>query len=867
MRKALAACCAVAGWLLVAQAVAAQNLGSELNRGWQFRQAGQPESSWRKATVPGDVHLDLLANKQIPDPFARENEAKLQWIEKEGWEYRLNFNVSAAMLQRINVDLVFEGIDGPATVWLNDAEVLKATNSFRLWRVPAKSHLKTGQNTLRVLFASPIKEAETLAAQDPWIAKSKTEPKTLLRKPAYEYGWDWGPRFVTSGLWRPVRLEGWDAVRIADLAIRQKSVTRDVAQLTAQVEIEVARAGSGRVELRATGGGKAIAASKAVTLRTGSNLVEIPLVVRNPKLWFPAGYGAQPLYRFTARVVDGDSRMAETKTVATGLRSIELRRERDLWGRSFEFVVNGIPVFAKGADVIPFDSFPNRVGQAQYRRILESARAANMNMIRQWGGGYYESDAFYALCDRLGLMVWQDFQFGNDWQPGLESFLHNVDAEAHDQIRRLRNHPSIVLWCGNNETELAYNWAPRIALPAEVRSHILQDYIVLFNGSDGVLKRAVEQLDAETPYWPSSPTANGDKITASSHSGDEHIWDVWHQHSSFSAYEQHHARFVSEFGFQSFPELKTVESFTTPTDRASIFTPVMKAHQKNAAGNAILREYLLKDYPEPKDFASFLYVSQVLQAEGVKIGAEHFRRSRPETMGSLFWQLNDCWPVASWSSIDYAGRWKALQYYARRFYAPVLVSPHMEAGAVKFFIVSDKTDAEKLTLRTRLMTMDGKTLLEESKPVEVAPLASKAYLDWSLKRLADAGATDTARVFVVAELMKGKQTVSRNLLYLAPTRTVQLKPIALTTEVAGAKGRYTIRVSSPALARDVFLSFGNLEVQLDDNYFDLLPGEMITIHAITKAPLKALRDQLKVVSLIDAFSTSSTRCATIGAMR
>ena len=341
----------------------------------------------------------------------------------------------------------------------------------------------------------------------------------------------------------------------------------------------------------------------------------------------------------------------------TGLRSIVLDRHPDKWGRSFQLVVNGIPVFAKGADVIPFDSFPNRVTTADYRRILESARDANMNMIRHWGGGYYETDEFYQICDELGILVWQDFMFGNDWQPGTYSFKLNIEAEAEDQVRRLRNHPSIVLWCGNNETEGAMGWVPRPALPADVRYQMWQDYLTEFSG---ILPRVVARLEPEVPYWPSSPSADYEALSAiTTRAAMRTSGTCGTVACPFSTYETHHARFVTEYGFQSFPEMKTIEAFTEPADRTSIFTPVMLAHQKNNEGNSIIHDYLLKDYPEPKDFASFLYVSQVLQAEGIKIGAEHFRRSRPETMGSIFWQLNDCWPVASWSSIDYYGRWKA----------------------------------------------------------------------------------------------------------------------------------------------------------------------------------------------------------------
>jgi beta-mannosidase len=648
-----------------------------------------------------------------------------------------------------------------------------------------------------------------------------------------------------------VRLEAWDKVRIADFAIRQRDVSKDVAHLDAEVEVEAASAGPARVSVQYSDAGKPVMLSRTASVHAGSNVIDLPIEIQKPKLWYPAGYGEQTLYQFTAQVATGTG-TAEERKVKAGLRSIVLHRELDKWGRSFELIVNGIPVFAKGADVIPFDSFPSRVTSAEYRRILESARDANMNMIRHWGGGYYESDEFYAICDELGIMVWQDFQFGNDWQPGTYAFKLNIEAEAEDQVRRLRNHPSIVVWCGNNETESAFDWGPRPALPPDVRLLIWQDYLTEFSG---ILPRVVARLNPETPYWPSSASADYEPLSEHYQSGDHHDWSVWHGRVPFTEYENHHWRFVTEYGFQSFPEWRTVESFTQPEDRTGIFTPVMLAHQKNNEGNSIIQEYTARDYPAPKDFASFLYVSQVLQAEGIKIGAEHFRRSRPETMGSIFWQLNDCWPVASWSSIDYYGRWKALQYYARRFYAPILVSPHVEDGSLKTYIVSDKVKAEAATLRVRLMNFDGKVLLEESHAVDVEPLASKVYLDWPLKKLTDAGAADTSRVFVVADLSAGGAEISRNLVYLATVKEVHLKPATLKVEATGANGSYRIRVTSPVLARSVYLSFGNLDVKLSDNYFNLLPGETVEIGAASAASLEALKAQMKVISLTDAFAS------------
>jgi beta-mannosidase len=839
-----------------AQAKLQENAAIALDRGWEFRQVVQGsqenESRWLPANVPGDVHLDLLANKKIPDPFFRDNEAKLQWMENESWEYRLNFAVTADMLARSNVDLVFDGLDTASQVYVNGDQVLNADNMFRVWRVPVKRHLHEGSNLLRVVFPSPIKAAEEAASNDSFRLQSKTQDKTYIRKAAYEYGWDWGPKFVTSGIWKPVRLEAWDKVRIADFTIRQRDVTRDVAHLSAEVEVVAANAGSANVSVLYNDNGKPVKITEVVSLHAGLNVIAAPLEIRHPKLWYPAGYGEQPLYQFTAQVSRGGP-VAEERKVKVGLRSIVLRRELDRWGRSFELVVNGIPVFAKGADVIPFDSFPNRVTTSGYRRILRSARDANMNMIRHWGGGYYETDEFYSICDELGIMVWQDFMFGNEWQPGTYAFRLNIEAEAEDQVRRLRNHPSIVVWSGNNETELGFNWPPRDKLPPDVKGQMWQDYLTEFSG---ILPRVVARLDAETPYWPSSPSADYEPLSEHYQSGDIHDWTIWHGRAPFSDYEKHHWRFVTEYGFQSFPEMRTVESFTAPEDRTGIFTPVMLAHQKNNEGNSLIHDYLTRDYPEPKDFASFLYVSQVLQAEGIKIGAEHFRRSRPETMGSIFWQLNDCWPVASWSSIDYYGRWKALQYYARRFYAPILVSPHVEDNSVKVYVVSDKMEPKTATLRLRLMDFDGKVLLEEKHDVDVAPLASKVYLDWPLKKLTDAGATNTSRVFVLAELTQGGAVISRNLAYLVPVKDIHLKPASLKIESSGVNGTFQIRVTSPVLARSVYLSFGNLDVKVTDNYFDLMPGETVEITATSSASLNELRTQLKVISLTDAFEPS-----------
>jgi beta-mannosidase len=850
------------------QAQAAQKQIVPLDSGWEFRQipeTGTTETTWRPAQVPGDVHLDLLRNKLIPDPFYRDNEAKLQWIEDASWEYRSTIQATPVLLAHKNIELVFEGLDAYAEIYLNGKQLFfpdagpasrTPNNMFREWRIDVKSLLQPGSNQLRVVFPSPIKAAQIVAAGDKWREYTQTEEKTYIRKAAYEYGWDWGPRFVTSGIWRPAMLEAWNDARISNLHIAQRDISEKVAHVVAQVEIlgspNATEEASGKLTLDYSHKGRKVHLSQDVVIHAGMNHFEFPLQIENPDLWYPAGYGGQPRYEFTAQLKIGKS-VADQASVRTGLRSVVLRRELDQWGRSFEFIINGIPVFGKGADVIPFDSFPNRVTTAQYRRILESARDANMNMIRHWGGGYYETDEFYDICDELGIMIWQDFMFGNDWQPGTYAFKQNVEKEAEYQVKRLRDHPSIIIFCGNNETEEAFHWKDRDLLSTNARMQMWQDYLTVFSG---ILNRVVARLAPETPYWPSSPSSDYEETSPAFQSGDFHDWSVWHGRVPFSEYEKHFPRFMTEFGFQSFPEMATVETFTAPEDRTSIFTPVMLAHQKNNEGNSIIQDYMLKDYSEPKDFASFLYASQVLQAEGIKIGAEHLRRNRPRTMGSIYWQLNDCWPVASWSSIDYFGRWKALQYYARRFYSPLLVSPHIEDGSFNVYVVSDKTAATNAQLRVRIMTLDGSTVSDNTQPIQVPELSSKTYVQRPLSEFVNANGTDAAKIFAVTDLVVDGKTVSSNLLYFVPKKEIHLPPAQIETELSSGTG-YRLRLTSKALARSVYVTFGNLDVQLSDNYFDLIPNQPVEITIQSKAGLEQLKQAMKVISLVDAFAPST----------
>jgi beta-mannosidase len=867
---------------------AAESQSRPLSAGWEFRAvnaAQHPEvSGWHAAEVPGVVQTDLLAAHLIPDPFYSDNEAQLQWIGLTDWEYRTTFQVDAAALQHEHIDLVFDGLDTFADIFLNDQPILTADNMFRNWRVAAKPLLKLGPNTLRIVFHSPITSMTPKVKALPYILPSvstvnagneeniATLPYT--RKAAYQYGWDWAPRYVTLGIWKPITLETWDSARVENFHIRQSKITRDMAEVNAELEIEASRAMMVTIaisyetaSLSETAGPSAPPApagsarddksmsealKQTLQLDAGTNHISMPLRIASPKLWYPAGYGAQDRYRFFATIKEGKTVVADA-SLKTGLRSIELRRVPDQWGKSFVFVVNGIPIFAKGANVIPFDSFPSRVTPARHRQILEAARDANMNMVREWGGGIYESDDFYDICDELGLMVWQEFMFGGDMVPGDLAFQNNVRDEATEQIARLRDHPSVVVWCGNNEIEAGWlAWADRITFKESItppeRERVWQDYVVLFHD---IIKSVVDANAQPTPYWPSSPSADFEAPPSSDNNGDMHYWGVWHALEPIENYNLQDPRFMSEFGFQSFPEMRTILSYAPSSDLA-IDSTAMMAHQKNHGGNERILTYMLREYPEPKDFASFVYVSQVQQAEAIKVGAEHLRRNRPRTMGALFWQLNDCWPVASWSSIDYFGRWKALQYYARRFYADLLVSPYAHDGVVDMYVVSDKMQPATGQLRVRLITFDGKVLLEKIQPAEIPAQSSAVYASFNEKELL-AGA-DPDQVFLAGELSVAGQTISRNEVFFDRMRNLQLpsKP-AIQSNIAGNGPSYTITLRSPMLARDFYVSFGDLDVQLSDNYFDVLPGEERTITVTSSATLAELQQAMKIRSLTDAF--------------
>jgi beta-mannosidase len=823
-----------------------QRITISVHTGWQFREVGK--DSWRPATVPGCVHTDLLNNKLIDDPFYRDNEGKQQWIGKTDWEYQTTFTVAPEMLKHDNIELVFEGLDTYANIFLNDASLLNTDNMFRTWRVDCKRLLNPGANTLRIRFRSPINEVLPIMAKMNYELPAgndqgeKTSPYT--RKAPYQFGWDWGPRLITSGIWRPVSLQAWGSARVADLHILPRKITADAANLTADIEV-VASANASATIVVDNLTDKSVAARRNLTLTPGANRVTLDFVIPRPALWWPNGLGAHPLYTFKARLMI-DGQLADQTTMRTGLRALELRQQPDESGKSFTFLINGVPVFAKGGNWIPADSFPTRITKNKYRQLLESVHDTNMNMLRVWGGGIYESNDFYDLCDEMGILVWQDFMFGCSLYPGDQAFLDNVRQEAIDNVKRLRNHPSIVIWVGNNEIESGWNhWGWKEKLPAT----LWDDYLKIFYG---VLPEVCDSLDPSRPYWPSSPSSNLEDDPESQKMGDLHYWQVWHASAPFTEYEKQFPRFMSEYGFQSFPQAETVSTYTAPADR-DIKSPVMMAHQRHPRGNQLIREYMLREYPEPKDFDSFLYVSQVLQAEGIKIGAEHLRRIMPHNMGSLFWQIDDCWPVASWSSIDYTGRWKALQYYARRFYSEILVSPHEENGALNLFVVSDRLQPAAAQLNVSLLDFEGHTLWSQQQDIEVAALNSKSYLTVPISTML--AGKDAKAVFLFTEVLVGGQPVSSNEHFFAAYKNLSVPQPQISVDAVRTRPGFKVTLSSDKLARAVYLSVRNHAGFFADNYFDLIPGKKVAVEFRTNAAmaLSEFRRQLRIRSLADAF--------------
>lgn len=811
----------------------------ELNSGWQFRQLNL--GKWLPATVPGTVHTDLMANQRIEDPFYRNNEPTVQWIDKVNWEYSVTFRPSEAILSSGNQRLVCYGLDTWCEIFLNGEKIASPHNMFRTWKTDIKGKLKPGDNTLNIRFYSPvmrgIEEMEKygliLPASNDYSqfgGMGDVRVSIFTRKAPYHFGWDWGPRLVPSGIWRPIVVEGWNDVKIENTFIRQPEVNTRQARIEAEINFLSDAAGPLRAEVWHK---NRLMAAQEVKAVKGSNRVLLPFTLKNPELWWSNGLGKPALTAFDIRISQNGKVLTE-ETINTGLRSLKLIRKKDGDGSTFYFELNGIPVFAKGANIIPNDVFLPRITPADYEKVVSDAADAHMNMLRIWGGGIYEDDHFYEECDRKGILIWQDFMFACAMYPGDTAFLENVRQEAIDNIIRLRNHPCIALWCGNNEIDAAWaRWGWQKGYSEAEKAQIFKAYTDLFHQ---LLPETIAAYTDGDDYWPSSPMSdtaiNAHELLPAT-KGDNHYWGVWHQKHRFEEYENNIGRFISEYGFQSFPEFTTVKKYALPEDY-DIESEVMAAHQRSGIGNLRIKEYMGWYYNIPEDFEQFLYLSQVLQAKAMKSAFQTHRRHMPYCMGSLMWQLNDCWPVASWSTTDYYHNWKAAQYAAREACKPVILAPKLTEKSVELWMVNDLLQPVKGNYTIELFDFNGKSLNKLSGKFTGKPNASGLIRTIDLNGLLQGKTRE--EVVALLRLQNGNQVWDEQTCYFTEPKNINFpRNPGIEIEKFSRDGKKYLNVSSRQLACDVMFYSPDAKVSFRQNYIDLIPGKTYTIEVETDA--------------------------------
>ena len=804
---------------------------------WQFRQCGTTE--WFPATVPGGVHTDLLALGKIPDPFVADND----------WEYRRNFNVDSDLLLEENVSLICEGLDTIADVYLNGTYLGHAENMFRRWEWNVKSLLRDGGNELHIVFGSPVRFITAKQAQLPLPGGGDIPGGPHLRKAPCHWGWDWGPKLPPIGVWKEIRLEGFSA-RMTNIHLRQHHSESGVVTLMADIEAQSRSKSNLTASLKITAPN---GQEEMVEESLFSNQVDesekicgLKSEIKDPQLWWPNGYGARPLYEVEVTLKDGHNTL-DQRAYKIGLRTIDLRQEPDQWGQEFTFYVNGVRLFAKGADWIPTDALPTRITRSMLEGLLKSAVDANMNMLRIWGGGYYPEDMFYDLCDQYGILIWQDFMFACGIYPADAGFFENFRVEAVENVRRLRHHAALALWCGNNEMEQGWcDWGWN--KPDDPLNQRLKDgYDRMFHQ---MLPELLKDEDPDHPYWPSSASANTAFEGANNQvQGDCHYWDVWHGRKPFTAYRTQYPRFMSEFGFQALPPLKTIATYADPADW-NMTSYIMEHHQRSGSGNGLIIAQLTDTFRMPKDFPSLVYLSLILQAEGIRYGVEHWRRNRERVSGTLIWQLNDCWPVASWASLDYFGRWKALHYAAKRFYAPLLLSVEDIGKIMNVHVTSDLVEPVDILVRWRLETLDGKCLMSGEQNVRAMALADTRVGSYDFSTMVSA--ENQRKVVFVAEMLQDGELVSRSVTTFAANKHLELREPGLKV-ISHVEGQtLCVDVSARIVARFVELSIEGADAIFSDNYFDVPTGITVTV----KTPLPenwTTESRVQARSLYDSF--------------
>ena len=794
-----------------------------LNGAWQMR--AMDEETLHAAQVPGSVYSAYLQDGTMEDPFWRENELQAYELLKKDYEFSRCFSVTAEMLRHPHVFLRCDGLDTLATVYINGRKVAYADNMHITWTWPVKDLLKAGENEILIHFDSPILAALAAGEKSPaWCSTDAIPGYPHIRKTHCMYGWDWGPRLPDAGIWKDIGLIAADDVLLDSVKVLQH---HENGRVTLEIEPEL-YLGEGcdyRAILTAPDGKTQITEFKGKT----------EITVNDPELWWPAGYGGQPLYTLKVEaVVNGETQ--DEKTLRIGLRTLTIHQEKDQWGEEFCHMVNGVKIFAMGGDYIPEDNIFSRITPERTRRLLEDAKLANFNTVRVWGGGYYPKDDFYDVCDELGLLVWQDCMFACAFYDLTPAFEASIRTEIRQNVKRIRHHASLAILCGNNEMEEFHE----SAIVEEIRSGRKEpnlsrpshhsDYIKMF---EYILPNICAEEAPQTFYWPSSPSSGGGFDEAQSENrGDTHYWDVWHGEKPFSDYRNHFFRYASEFGFQSFPCLKTVESFTEPGDR-NIFSRIMERHQRNKSANGKILAYLAQTYRYPGSFDNLLYTSQLLQAEAIRCGVEHWRRNRGRCMGAIYWQLNDCWPVASWASIDYFGRWKALHYYAKRFFAPVMISceeqgEHTQNPSInelvsnpirfsaRLSVANETMRAVQGIVRWALRTPGGEAVRSGETEVSVPALSSLWLEDMDFTDIAER----TRHYFSYSFIVNGEEVSFGSVLFCAPKHFEWQDP-HLTVRAEGGE----VVVVADAYAGSVCIESDDADMLLSDNFFSMDPGE------------------------------------------
>lgn len=822
------------------------NINETLVNNWSFRQVGKDK--WLPAKVPGVIHMDLMANGLIEEPFGATAEPRLQWIEKQTWEYTSKFTPSQEMLSKRVQELVFKGLDTYADVYLNDSLVLKSDNMFLEWRLSVNGALKSGENSLRIIFHPAYDVAEPLAKKYPKLPadNDKGEPyktSVFTRKAPYSFGWDWGPRYATVGIWRPVQLEGFSGAQISNTQMIQKSQSAALATLDANVNITSALDQKATIYITDSVGN--IYAQSNVELKKGiDNKFTLPFEINNPKLWYPHGSGEPNLYSIKTIIAQGDLKLAQ-KDDNIGIRTVRVVQDKESVGDgvSFYFEVNGQPIFAKGANYIPQDNFLPRVTKERYEELISVTKESNMNMLRVWGGGIYEEDIFYDLCDKNGIMVWQDFIFGCSLYPWDREFLANVAKEAVYNVRRLRNHPSIVIWCGNNEiTELWHHWGYQKAYGWDqpTQDSIYKGMRSLFYE---LLPNVLSVEDTTRYYHPSSPTY-GRGNPKSQIEGDVHYWGVFHDEEPFSVYKDKPGRFSNEYGFQSLACYDTYREYFAPEDM-KLYSKAMKIHQKNAKGYRVIEEYMVRDLPLLKDdFRTYVYLTQLLQAEGIKIAMEGHRSRRPWTMGSLYWQMNDCWPVASWSSMDSRMRWKALQFYAKKSFAPTIISFEQvdSTQTVRLWAITDNlTDDQKGEITITLQDFNGKIHGRENIIANISANTSQMLATKTEKEILESAKVSDKDVMLVARGTLNGQPVE-SFYYFTEFKNLALPKSDFDVTYAKQGKKVIATLTAKKLLKNVLFEANALQMNPSDAYFDLLPNEtkVVELNFIEDKPIDAL---------------------------